>query len=50
MRLTRRDGLATLFVSVAAVLYGLWLTGTAMADMSTRVLGTIVFGAPLWPT
>jgi hypothetical protein len=44
MRLTRRDGLATLFVSVAAVLYGLWLTGTAMADMSTRVLGTIVFG------
>jgi len=44
VRLTWRDGLATLFVSVAAVLYGLWLTGTAMPDVSTRLLGTIVFG------
>jgi hypothetical protein len=37
MRLTWRDGLATLFVAGAAVLYALWLAP------STRVLGAVVF-------
>lgn len=44
MRLTRRDGLTTLFVAAAAVVYVLWLTGTAMLGTSTRVLGAVVFG------
>jgi len=44
MRLTWRDGLATLFVAAAATLYALWQTGTAVAGMSTRVLGAVVFG------
>jgi hypothetical protein len=44
MRLTWRDALATLFVAAAVALYGLWLTGTAAAGTSTRVLGAVVFG------
>jgi len=44
MRLTWRDALATLFVAAAAALYALWQTGTAVAGMSTRVLGAVVFG------
>lgn len=44
MRLTWRDALATLLVGAAAALYGLWQTGTALAGMSTRVLGAVVFG------
>ena len=43
MRLTWRDGVASLFVAAAAVLYGLWLTGTAMTGTSIRVLGAVVF-------
>jgi hypothetical protein len=44
MRLTwRRDGLATLLVATAAVLYVLWLTGTSLTGTSTRVLGAAVF-------
>jgi hypothetical protein len=31
MRLTWRDGLATLFVAAAAALYALWQTGAAVA-------------------
>jgi hypothetical protein len=44
MRLTWRDVVATLFVAVAVVIYALWVTGTAMADTSTRVLAAVVFG------
>jgi hypothetical protein len=44
MRLTRKDGLASLFVVAAAVLYGLWLTETAVPGMSTRALALIIFG------
>lgn len=44
MRLTWRDGLASLFVTAAAVLYALWLTGAGGAGMSTRAIGALVFG------
>ena len=44
MRLTwKRDGLASLFVVSAAVLYALWVTDTGLAGMSTRALGAAVF-------
>jgi len=36
MRLSWRDGLATLLVAAAAVLYALWATGTTIAGVSTR--------------
>jgi hypothetical protein len=42
MRLSWRDALATGFVTVAAMLYALWLTGTGMSG-STRVIGGMVF-------
>lgn len=44
MRLTRKDAAATVFVGTAAVLYGLWLTDTAVTGWSPRVLGAVVFG------
>ena len=44
MRLTVRDVLATLFVAAAAALYGTWLTGAALAGLSTRVISVVVFG------
>ncbi|HEX6208037.1 MAG TPA: hypothetical protein VF058_06705 [Actinomycetota bacterium] len=44
MRLTWRDGIATLFAGAVGIVYGLWLTETAMSGMSTRVLGGIVLG------
>jgi hypothetical protein len=44
MRLTWKDGLASLFVGVAVVIYGLWLTEIGVPDMSTRALALIVFG------
>jgi FtsH-binding integral membrane protein len=44
MRLTWRDGLATLFVAAAVVVYGLWVTGTAMSQVSVRVIAAVVFG------
>jgi hypothetical protein len=44
MHLTRRDGIATLFVAGAVALYAVWLTGTAAQNMSTRALGAVVFG------
>jgi len=44
MRLTwKRDGSATLFVAVAAMLYILWLTGAALTGTSIRVVGAAVF-------
>ena len=43
MRLTMRDGLATLFVVVAAVVYLPWLAGAAMTGWSVRGIATVVF-------
>jgi hypothetical protein len=43
MRLTWRDGLATLLVAAAAVLYALWATGAVMAGVSTRWMTVIAF-------
>ena len=39
MRLTIRDGLATLFVGVAVAIYAPWVTG-----WSVRVTAAVVFG------
>ena len=44
MRLTWRDGSATLLVAAAAAVYALWATGTAMASESTTVIAAVVFG------
>jgi hypothetical protein len=44
MRLTMRDGLATLFVAAAAAVYVPWVTGTAMTSWSVRVTAAVVFG------
>ena len=43
MRLTWRDGLATLLVAAAAVLYTLWATDTVMPGVSTRWMTVIAF-------
>ena len=43
MRLTVRDGLATLFVAAAEVVYVLWVTGAAMTGWSVRVTAAVVF-------
>ena len=44
MRLTWRDGSATLLVAGAAAVYALWATGTAMAGASITVIVAVVFG------
>ena len=44
MRLTWKDGSATLLVAAAATVYVLWATGTAMASTSTTVIAAVVFG------
>jgi len=44
MRLTIRDGLATLFVAAAAAAYVPWVTQTAMTGWSVRVTAAVVFG------
>jgi hypothetical protein len=43
MRLTIRDGLATLFVAAAAAVYVPWLTGAAFTGWSVRVTAAVVF-------
>ena len=43
MRLTWRDGLATLLVAGSAVLYALWAVGTLMPGVSTRWMTVIAF-------
>jgi hypothetical protein len=43
MRLTVRDGLATLFVAAAEMVYVLWVTGAAMTGWSVRVTAAVVF-------
>jgi hypothetical protein len=45
MILTWKDGLATLFVGAAAVLYLLWAGGTTVSGLSgTRALTVAIFG------
>ena len=44
MRLTWRDGSATLLVAGAAAVYALWATGTPMAGASITVIAAVVFG------
>jgi hypothetical protein len=43
MRLTIGDGLATLFVAAAAAIYAMWVSGTAMTGLSTRVIAAVLF-------
>lgn len=43
MRLTWRDGLATLLVAAAAMLYALWATNALMPGVSTRWMTVIAF-------
>ncbi|MGZ5349815.1 MAG: hypothetical protein ACXWZU_06340 [Actinomycetota bacterium] len=43
MRLTWRDGMATLFVGAALVLFALWRSDTAMTETSTRAMAVMVF-------
>jgi len=47
MRLTWRDGLATLFVLAAVLLYALWLAGVAVFGLGVRGVGAIVLGLGL---
>ena len=44
MRLTWKDGLATLLVAAAAVLYALWAAGALLPGVSTRWMTVIAFG------
>ncbi len=44
MRLTWRDGLATVFVGVAALMYSLWLAGISVLGLGVRGLGGVVLG------
>jgi high-affinity Fe2+/Pb2+ permease len=44
MRLTWRDGITTTFVGAAVAIYLLWTTQTAFVDLSTTVIGLVVFG------
>ena len=44
MRLTWRDGLATVFVGVAALMYSLWLAGISVLGLGARGLGGVVLG------
>lgn len=43
MRLTIRDGLATVFVAAAAAVYVPWVTGAALTGWSVRVTAAVVF-------
>jgi hypothetical protein len=43
MRLTIRDGLATVFVAAAVAVYVLWVTGAALTGWSVRVTAAVVF-------
>src|ERR1035441_3872429 len=47
MRLTVRDGLATVFVAAALAVYLLWVSGAAMTGWSVRVAAACsVWGGP----
>jgi len=48
MRVSWRDGLATLFVGVGVLLYALWLAGVEVAGVSgVRALGAVILGLGL---
>ena len=44
MRLKWRDGLASVFVGVAALAYFLWLAGIGVLGLGVRGLGSVVLG------
>ncbi len=44
MRLTYRDGIATVATAAAVVFYALWATNTVAPNLSTRVAALVVFG------
>ena len=44
MRLTWRDGLATVFVGLAALMYSLWLAGISVLGLGARGIGGMVLG------
>lgn len=44
MRLTWRDGLATVFVGVAALMYLVWLAGIGVLGLGVRGIGGVVLG------
>ena len=48
MRVSWRDGLATLFVGVGVLLYVLWLTGAEVAGVSgIKAVGAVILGLGL---
>jgi hypothetical protein len=47
MRITWRDGLATVFVFTAVLVYALWLAGVEMFGVEARGVGAIVLGLGL---
>jgi hypothetical protein len=49
MRLAWRDGLATLLVAAAPLLFVLWETGAALTGTSTRIVSAIVLVLGLGP-
>ncbi len=44
MRLTWRDGLATVFVGLAALMYSLWVAGVSVLGLGARGIGGMVLG------
>jgi len=44
MRMTWRDGLASVFVLAAVLVYGLWLAGVGVFDLGARGIGAVVLG------
>jgi len=48
MRMSWRDGLATLFVGIGAVLYALWVADVALGALDdVKALGAVIFGLGL---
>ena len=48
MRMSWRDGLATLFVGIGAVLYALWLAGVELGALNeVKALGAVILGLGL---
>ena len=47
MRMTWRDGLATVFVLVAVLVYVLWLAGVEVFGLGVRGVGAVVLGLGL---
>jgi uncharacterized membrane protein YkgB len=47
MRMTWRDGLASVFVLVAVLVYGLWLADVEVFGLGARGIGVVVLGLGL---